>query len=53
MQDDMYQNASMRLTVQATQRDKFNVFWDEQYTCETPATAPSGGHLGRGARRAC
>ena len=42
MQDDMYQNASMRLTLQATQRDKFNLFWDEQYTCENPCHGTSG-----------
>ena len=43
IQDDLYQNASMRLTVQATQRDKFNLFWDEQYTCETPCHGTAGG----------
>jgi hypothetical protein len=42
-QDDIYQNGSLRLTVQATQRDKFNVFWDEQYTCETPCNGSNGG----------
>ena len=41
--DDIYQNASMRLTVQATQRNKFNIFWDEQYTCENPCDGTSGG----------
>ena len=35
-QGDIYQNANMRLTLQASQRDKFNIFWDEQYTCENP-----------------
>jgi Carboxypeptidase regulatory-like domain len=28
-----YQNASVRLTLQASQRNKFNVFWDEQFVC--------------------
>ena len=42
-QDDIYQNGSLRLTVQATQRDKFNIFWDEQYTCETPCNGSQGG----------
>jgi hypothetical protein len=35
-QADRYQNASVRLTLQATRRDKFNIFWDEQYTCQNP-----------------
>src|SRR5688572_7995539 len=35
-QADRYQNASVRITLQATRRDKFNVFWDEQYSCENP-----------------
>ena len=42
-QSDTYQNASMRLTVQATRRDKLNLFWDEQYTCENPCR---GGDIG-------
>ena len=41
-QSDLYQNASMRLTLQATRRDKFNVFWDEQYTCENPCHGTVG-----------
>ena len=43
IQDDIYQNGSMRLTVQATQRNNFNVSWDEQYTCETPCNGSNGG----------
>ena len=38
-----YFNLSLRLTVQATPRNKFNVFWDEQAPCEggaTPEVAP-------------
>jgi hypothetical protein len=31
-----YKNASARLTIQATQRNKFNVFWDEQSSCLDP-----------------
>ena len=42
-QDDIYQNGSLRLTLQATQRDKFNIFWDEQFTCETPCNGSNGG----------
>lgn len=40
---DLYQSANLRLTVQATTRDKFNLFWDEQYTCENPCSGPSPG----------
>jgi hypothetical protein len=35
-QADRYQNASARITLQASRRDKFNLFWDEQYSCENP-----------------
>ena len=42
-QSDLYQNASVRLTVQATQRNKFNIFWDEQYTCENPCEGAGAG----------
>jgi hypothetical protein len=31
-----YKNASVRLTVQATQRNKFNIYWDEQDSCTNP-----------------
>jgi hypothetical protein len=40
--DELYQNASVRLTLQATPRNKFNIFWDEQYTCESPCNGVSG-----------
>ena len=40
--DEVYQNASIRLTLQATQRNKFNIFWDEQYTCENPCNGVNG-----------
>ena len=33
-----YRNLSLRLTGQATPRNKFNVFWDEQAPCEGGAT---------------
>ena len=33
-----YRNLSLRLTVQATPRTKFNVFWDEQMPCEGGTT---------------
>ena len=42
-QSDLYQNVSTRLTLQATRRDKFNIFWDEQYTCENPCSGPAAG----------
>jgi hypothetical protein len=42
-QTDEYQNASLRLTWQATQKDKFNIFWDEQKTCENPCVGPAAG----------
>jgi hypothetical protein len=29
-------NANTRLTLQASQKDKFNFFWDEGYTCQDP-----------------
>src|SRR5262245_51585817 len=31
-----YKNASARLTVQASQKHKFNIFWDEQSSCQDP-----------------
>ncbi len=40
-QSDLYQNFSTRLTLQATTRNKFNIFWDEQYTCENPCSGPA------------
>lgn len=33
-----YKNINLRLTVQATQKNKFNVFWDEQDSCQDPCT---------------
>lgn len=42
-QGDLYQNVNTRLTLQATRRDKFNLFWDEQYTCENPCHGAAGG----------
>ena len=29
-------NANTRITAQASQKDKFNFFWDEGYTCQDP-----------------
>src|SRR5688572_15007315 len=29
-------NANVRFTAQASQKDKFNFFWDEGYTCQDP-----------------
>ena len=29
-------NANVRITAQATQKDKFNFFWDEGITCQDP-----------------
>jgi hypothetical protein len=31
-----WRNANTRLTLQATQRNKFNIFWDEQDFCQDP-----------------
>jgi hypothetical protein len=31
-----YKNASARLTLQATQKNKFNIYWDEQDACTNP-----------------
>jgi hypothetical protein len=31
-----YRNADLRLTLQATQRNKFNIFWSEQDACTNP-----------------
>ncbi len=31
-----YKKANVRLTVQATQKNKFNIYWDEQDSCTNP-----------------
>ena len=31
-----YKKANIRLTLQATQKNKFNVYWDEQSSCTNP-----------------
>jgi hypothetical protein len=31
-----YKNASVRMTLQATQRNKLNIYWDEQDACTNP-----------------
>ena len=31
-----WQNVNARFTLQATQKDKFNIFWDEQNFCQDP-----------------
>jgi hypothetical protein len=31
-----YKNASLRLTLQASQKNKFNIYWDEQDACTNP-----------------
>jgi hypothetical protein len=33
---NQYQNASLRLTIQASQKNKFNIYWDEQDSCTNP-----------------
>jgi hypothetical protein len=33
---NLYQNASARLTIQASQKNKVNVYWDEQDACTNP-----------------
>jgi hypothetical protein len=44
--DSSWKNASVRLTLQASERNKFNFYWDEQRNCTlcsdggTPTTAP-------------
>jgi Carboxypeptidase regulatory-like domain len=40
-QNEVYRNANLRLTVQASQKNKFNIFWDEQFTCENPCEGTS------------
>ena len=42
---EMYRNASLRLTLQATKRDKFNIFWDEQFTCQNPCEGTGSGTI--------
>ena len=42
-QSDLYQNVNTRLTLQATRRDKINIFWDEQYPCENPCEGAGTG----------
>jgi hypothetical protein len=42
-QGDRYQNANTRITWQAAGRNKFNIFWDEQYTCENPCRGGGAG----------
>jgi hypothetical protein len=37
VQAGSWRNGSLRLTVQATPRNKFNVFWDEQHPCQGAA----------------
>jgi carboxypeptidase family protein len=36
MQDELYRNINTRLTYQLSARNKLNLFWDEQFTCENP-----------------
>ena len=33
---NLYRNASLRLTAQASQKNKLNVYWDEQDSCQDP-----------------
>ena len=33
---NMTRNANVRITFQATQKNKFNFFWDEGLTCQDP-----------------
>jgi hypothetical protein len=33
---NMWRNANARITLQATQKNKFNIFWDEQDFCQDP-----------------
>ena len=36
LQDEKYRNLNTRLTFQASQKNKFNIFFDQQFTCENP-----------------
>ena len=36
MMRNEYTKANVRLTLQATQKNKFNVYWDEQSSCTNP-----------------
>jgi hypothetical protein len=38
--DGTWKNGSLRLTWQATPRNKFNVWWDEEVCRRTPTTKP-------------
>jgi hypothetical protein len=40
-----YRTGALRLTVQATQRNKFRVFWDEQMPCEGAAAPFASGNV--------
>ena len=42
----MTRNANARITAQASQKNKFNFFWDEGLTCQDPCD----GSVGRGRR---
>ena len=37
---NLTRNINARITWQATQKNKFNFFWDEQDSCQDPCTAP-------------
>ena len=41
----VYRSVNVRLTFQATQKNKFNIFWDEQYTCSNPCEGTTGSVL--------
>jgi hypothetical protein len=48
MDDGTWKNTSLRLTLQASRRNKFNFWWDEQWACQSciegadPTTSPEG-----------
>ena len=49
---NVWRNVNARLTYQATQKNKFDVFWDEQDTCQDPCDGVVSvyTHLSRGGR---
>jgi hypothetical protein len=36
--DNEYKTINLRLTLQASQKNKFNIYWDEQDSCQDPCT---------------
>ena len=49
--DSSWKNVSARLTWQASPRNKFNFYWDEQRNCTLVQRRRHGDHRARGARQ--